>query len=619
MGTATANLESEARDYPRSYFFEPPPNTDPFRMERRAALLVILAAAWYLRAMNASYCSAYMDESVYVLYGRMFLARHFEAPIDQPLRWSFGWYLWPIMAAIADRLGGIVAVRELAALLGTATVGAMYGFARRLFSPVVGLASAAAFAILAPAIYNSRIATRDSGSLFFFALGMWAYTCAFQEGRRRDWIAAAASFFAAFLCKYVVALFFPFLVLLVLRKKIRPVLCFALPLTALCAGYAAFYRHDLAALLSYGAGYSALRAPGAQVWDIYVWRRLDFWILAGLSLLAFFGKASRRILVLLWLGAALFLAFQWRTRADYDYWKHVAYPLLFLIPLAMEGVLAVVAKFHRRDLVKQVMFSAFSVVALCGVLGWVGRSWKMEEFVFWPNVEPALAYMEDRVNSSDRILVDDTVFRYYFHPGLRQRQITDPFYFWYQDKMGPAAYAAAIHDGVFPYVLLDGGIGDDAQKMQTAIRPVLSEHYTLRFNMPEPQLGHAIEIYARSDVPPARTSATTVRVIINSPQTGSMVRANGIVTKVEGVTSGAPRNSRILIEVFTNRWYSQPEIALRPDGSFSEPIYLGGEGNEQCHHIIRARLYDERGHVSASDLIYNVTRANSDGSLPACR
>ncbi|HYA23408.1 MAG TPA: hypothetical protein VEF05_04555, partial [Terriglobales bacterium] len=164
MATANANLESEVRDYPRSYLFEPPPNTDPFRMERRAALLVILAAAWYLRAMNASYCSAYMDESVYVLYGRMFLARHFEAPIDQPLRWSFGWYLWPMMAAIADRLGGIVAVRELAALLGTATVGAVYGFARRLFSPVVGLASAAGFAILAPAVYNSRIATRDSGS-----------------------------------------------------------------------------------------------------------------------------------------------------------------------------------------------------------------------------------------------------------------------------------------------------------------------------------------------------------------------------------------------------------------------------------------------------------------------
>lgn len=618
MGIATDNLESDAAA-PGRYFFQPPPNTDPFRLERRAALLLILAAAWYVRALNASYCSAYMDESVYVLYGRMFLSRHFEAPIDEPLRWTFGWYLWPIMAVIADRLGGIVAVRELAALLGTATVGAVYGFARRLFSPAVGLASAAAFAMLAPAIYNSRIATRDSGSLFFFALGLWAYTCAFQENRKRDWLAACASLFAAFLCKYVVALFFPFLVLLALRKKVRPLLFFALPLTVLCVGYAVFYRHDLAALLSYGGGYNALRAPAAQLWEIYVWSRLDLWIIAALSFLAFCGKAPRKVLLLFWLGAALFLAFQWQTRADYDYWKHAVYPLLFLVPLAMEGLLTIAEKIYRRDLVRQVMVSALSVVVLCGVLGWLSKSWKMEEFVFWPNVEPALAFMEGRLASADRILVDDTVFRYYFHPQLRQRQITDPFYFWYQGQMGAAAYAAAVHDGVFQYVLLDGGIGEDARKLQAAIQPVLGTHYSLRFHMPEPQLGHTIVIYARNDIPLNPNSNSAVRVSINSPQTGSLVQAKGILTSVEGVAYGASRRSRIRVEVFTNRWYPQPEVALRPDGSFSGMVYLGGEGNEQCHHMIRAQLYDERGYVMATDLVYEIARANPDSSAPRCR
>ncbi len=178
------DLELAAR--PIKYQFDVSDTLDPFRLERRMALLMILAVAWYLRAMNAAYSSAYMDESVYVLYGRMFLARHFEAPIDEPLRWSFGWYLWPMLAAAADKIGGIVGVRELAALLGTVTVGAVYGFARRLFSPVVGLAAAAMFALLAPAVYTSRIATRDSGALCLFALGLWAFTCALQGNRRRD-------------------------------------------------------------------------------------------------------------------------------------------------------------------------------------------------------------------------------------------------------------------------------------------------------------------------------------------------------------------------------------------------------------------------------------------------
>src|SRR5690348_3144183 len=98
------------------------------------ALLVVIVTAWVLRAHNPHYSSAYMDESIYVLYGRMFLSRHFEAPIDQPLHFSFGWYLWPILAAWADRLGGLVGVRELAAAMGTLTVCSVYAFARRLFS-----------------------------------------------------------------------------------------------------------------------------------------------------------------------------------------------------------------------------------------------------------------------------------------------------------------------------------------------------------------------------------------------------------------------------------------------------------------------------------------------------
>jgi hypothetical protein len=227
--------------------------------------------------------------------------------------------------------------------------------------------------------------------------------------------------------------------------------------------------------------------------------------------------------------------------------------------------------------------------------------------------------MEGRLGSADRILVDDTVFRYYFHPQLRQHQITDPFYFWYQGQMGPAAYAEAIHDGYFQYVLLDGGIGDDAQKMQTAIRPGLGAHYVLRFSMPEPQLGHPVQIYANDALPASSNSTAAVRVIINSPQTGSVVQTKGIVASLEGNTYGAPPKSRIGIEVFTNRWYSQPEVALRPSGSFSETIYLGGEGNEQCHHMIRARLYDERGYAMAMDLVYNVSRANPHGSVPQCQ
>src|SRR5713101_8505306 len=137
-----------------------PERVDLFRQERFLSLMLIAAGALFLRVHNPYYTTAYMDESIYVVYGRMFLSRHFEAPLDTPLQWSFGWYLWPAMAAIADRIGGLAAVREMAAGLGMVTIAAVYGFTRRLFSSAVAVGVAAVMAVLAPAVLVSRIATR---------------------------------------------------------------------------------------------------------------------------------------------------------------------------------------------------------------------------------------------------------------------------------------------------------------------------------------------------------------------------------------------------------------------------------------------------------------------------
>src|SRR5262249_58786743 len=108
----------------------------------------------------------------------------------------------------------------------------------------------------------------------------------------------------------------------------------------------------------------------------------------------------------------------------------------------------------------------------------LGQSLSIQTFLFWPNVEPALAYFDGRLGAQDRVLVDDTVFRYYFQPPLHQYTITDPMYFHYRDSAGhdnygDDAYKAAVGEGAFSYVLMDGGIGGEAQRMDAAIRPLL--------------------------------------------------------------------------------------------------------------------------------------------------
>src|SRR6202022_4034810 len=109
-------------------------------------------------------------------------------------------------------------------------------------------------------------------------------------------------------------------------------------------------------------------------------------------------------------------------------------------------------------------------------------------------VDPVLAFFEDKLTPSDRLLVDDTVFRYYFQSTLDQYQITDPMFFRYGRTLGDEAYKTAVSEGAFNYIVLDGGIGEEARRMDAEIRPLLSS-YELRMEAFEPTLGQKIEIY----------------------------------------------------------------------------------------------------------------------------
>ena len=592
--------------------WEPAGPRDDFADERGVALLLIALLAFWLRARDPGFTTAYMDESIYVVYGRMFLARHFEAPLDSPLRWTFGWYLWPMLSAWADRLGGLIAVRELSAVLGTASVMAVYGFSKRLFGGAVGLGSAALFAVMGPAVMASRIATRDAGSIPFFVFGLWAFVYAWQTNKWRGWLTAAACLICAFLCKYIVAIYFVFLGLLALRRGWRAALAFCLPMAIALGGYFAFYRQDLHYLLSYGGSYGSLRAPASEIWELYVARHFELWLMALLALLALAERKRRTACVLFLLGAALACAFQWKTRADFDFWKHAVYPLIFLVPPAVHAVVSG-AKLVVRTLPAQAAVSIAGVVILCAVVAWTGRSLKYDEFVFWPNVEPVLGYFEGRLPQNARILIDDSVFRYYFHPQLNQSQMADPFYFQYGEKQGEEAYRAAVEDGWFDYIVLDGGMGGEARVLQRAIQGHL-QSYSLLLEMPDPTLGQTIQIFQRTGSSESPTSAGAPAAGVQGQASGPSIEifspaSNSFVGKVgtvRGIVHGAAAGWYLRTEVLTNRRYPSQQLPLQPDGSFEATANFGGEGEQACHQMLRVRAYDQLAHPRAVSVLFNL-------------
>ena len=580
-------------------------------------LALILVVAWLLRARDFHFSTAFMDESIFVLYGRMVLSHRFEPPLDTPLQWSFGWYLWPAMAATADRLGGLVALRGMAAGLGIVTVAATFGIGRRLFSNSVGLGAALVMAVFAPAVLVSRIATHDAGCIPFFAVGLWAFCRGWKDNSKLHWALAALFFFAAFLCKYLVAIFFPMLVIVAAWKRRKEALIFIAPLFLFSAFYGGFYFHDLQRLLTSQASYASLRAPSEQLWKIYFWDRWDFWLVFVIALPALFIRKWRAAAAFLWVGVVITLLFQWKTKSDYDFWMHINFAMLFLATLD-DAVIVTVIDWLRENSPTQIVWRAGAVAALCGAVAWFGQVQNVDRFVFWPNVEPVLAFFEGRLAPGDRVLMDDTVLRYYYNPTLHQYEMTDPMYFHYGDDSGDQAYKAAVHDGVFNYIVLDGGIGEEARRMASAIRP-LPENYQLTFAAVDPTRGQKIEVYARQPQPATADTGPSVRLL--SPASASMVDANADASGiyVEGMTTGAQPGWYARVEVFTNEWYSQGNyIHIRPDGGFRQKVFLGGAGGQQCYHIIRARVFDAGGNERAHTLNYGITRANPDGSRPSC-
>lgn len=591
-----------------------------FLVRFRWLVFAIVAIGWYLRARNPHYSSAYMDETIYILDGRMFLSGHFEAPIDHPLNFSFGWYLWPVLAAWADRIAGIVGVRELGAVMGALSVWSIYGFAKRIFSQPVGWASALVFAFLAPAVFVSRVATRDVGSLCFLALGLWLFAKAWQEDDWFSWFAAALAMFASFLCKYLIAIYFPFFVILTLWKRRRGIYAYSAFLTALCLLYAICFHDSLAVLWNYGSSYTSLKAPASAAWQVYFSHRPDFWILFTLALLAWLPDAQvpRRIVALLYGGTAVMAFFQLVSRADYDYWKHINYCFLFLVPLAVQGLLLGLRRIAPAG---RAFTGTILVSALAISLGWMGNAWHIDRFVFWPNTEPIAAYFEGRLTAKDYVLIDDTALRYYFSPPLHQWQIVDPFYFRYGSDTGAPAYSAATRDGAFDYIVLDGGIGDDAKNLRAAIEPQLLNRYALVEDMPDPTLQHPLEIYSRKNPPPAAPAPSAAQIEIENPAANAIVRTENTSTTLTGLVRGIHPGDYVRVDVFTNKWYTQGG-KIRPGtpiGAFEQSIYLGGEGREQCFHIVRARLFDPAGHLLATAANFNVARLNPDGTPPSCR
>ncbi|MFH9673768.1 glycosyltransferase family 39 protein [Streptomyces sp. NPDC017405] len=444
----------------------------------RAVLLCVLAvqAVLSLRLSN----TAFQDEALYLAAGHAELQHLLHGtplPLDYGAYFSGSPQLYPVLAAVADDALGLTGARLLSLAFMLSTTGLLYSFSRRLFNERAALAGAALFAVVQSTVVMGYFATYDAAAVFLLALATWIVVRTDRAPVPAVLLAAPVAALAVGV-KYAAALYVPTIIVLALltgrphkgRTAFWRMLLLALGVGVLLA--AGMYGTDLmdgvrktttnrdhgsdgtAFLLRRSAewgGLMFLTAVGGAV--SYVRRSRMNESPAALRL-GSPGRRRRALLGLVLCGTALLApAYQVHLGTVVSLFKHVGFGLLFAAPMAGVGVTRLIGAHFRYPQLGIMLWTA----TLC--LGISQADWR---YGVWPDSSKMIQVIGSHVDGKGHYLASTPeVPVYYLRDKTSHRQWQGVFALEYTDKkgtyhQGDAAYHAALRDGEFDLVVLDG-------------------------------------------------------------------------------------------------------------------------------------------------------------------
>ena len=269
--------------------------------------------------------------------------------------------------------------------------------------------------------------------------------------------------------------------------------------------------------------------------------------------------------------------------------------------------------------------TATCIVIAAGTLFGFGRPGLIADHgglpFLWPNAVVVSEFLERRVQYGQRVLVDDAAIRYVLRDLTPQDHIADQYYLQYRGKTGAAAYALAVAEGWFDYIVLDGTTSSASVALERAISPVVGARYVERNRAMQPSTGEDAVIYERTSPPVTRSPDAPV-LVVDSPRSGATIVAGGRTPVVEmvGHVDRAPIGALVQVDVFTDRWYQQGPLLMPAPGTgyFSLRVVLGGQGPHRCNHAIRVRLLGGAERIIDELSIAGVRRSAPDSIDVPC-
>lgn len=473
---------------------------------QRAVLLGTLAVVAAIAIRMIAINSAFLDEATYLSAGHVIWHNwlHGGPDLKYSTYFSGAPVIYPVIAAVADAIGGLYAARVFSLICILVTIGLVDGTTRRLFGARAAGWATVIFATIEGTQFLAAFATYDAMALMCLALAVW--TSLRYLDLPRDLPHAGLYLGVPLLAfanatKYATALYDPIVVGVVVLAYARRYGWRASARIAVV--YSAILGALIAALLAVGGSryatgidYTTLKRP------------------PGISTASAVIDSSLR-----WVGALAAVCVIGMVVATYRLWRrrwrsmHERATLALLGVLSLAVFLAPIEQVHVHttiSLQKHVAFGAWFAAIAAGAMisrftagGWRAAKWRWVPVVAfiiplgvigqaqasrlhnaWPNTTILTRDMAPYVQANDRpVLMDDSeVAEYYLGANSDPRRWNNTYYLRYpvpgtsQVLYGPAAYKAAIAHDHFGLVALNFGVRNNIDRIvQNAIH--LNHHY----------------------------------------------------------------------------------------------------------------------------------------------
>lgn len=446
--------------------------------------------------------TAFQDEALYIYAGRQIWRYWLGGPplIDHYSFYFSGYpYFYPVIAGVFDRVGGLELIRafSLACMLIVTTCG--YYVTKKLFHQKSAVFAALFFACQGPVLFLCRLATYDALCLCLLALGMLlAVKASFAQ---RPWAALSIGplLVLAFAAKYAALLFIPaILVLLALCTLLRwgwisMLVRVALGILSLLLAGGVIVTVMLHVDPDILRGLEITTTNRTILMVSSRWMLMGHVIqmgglpyIVGLAGLIFMRKKELLIILLL-LGLALLVPAYHIYKAELvSLDKHLAFSMLFLMPVAGYTLASLSGFFLARSPGRYWL----SGMVICLALFQSGMREAQNMYAQWPSTTWLSYVLNTQVRRSNgRYLAEQfEVSRYNLQNDTDNWQWTGLDFFNYTDRQGHQefgneAYIKAVSDGYFNLIQLNYAYNHPhAHLIAQAI--VQSKKYTLIAKIP---------------------------------------------------------------------------------------------------------------------------------------